>query len=307
MVFAMKVTRWQQFSSNHSAEYTIVGVFDSVDEAKEATEAIRTMVTEIRQWTAQNETLLQDLDSKPTPIENHYAQKYNIDWVESIDWLQYDYQQKFREFYRRNPQDNISQYRNLVFVTDPGDSVTKQTGHQFANLVKAFGGKSFSYVMHGEFPATHHEIFSVFTVDLSCEAPDIATAKTVFSTLQSHFEHNNPRTKKITPWAKYNPYISRYLVFMNGNNYQSAEQHWIQSESSQRDLRNDDNIINIIISSIQYEVSLSIYKGSFSIEETFITLKGLSAGNNLTTALPALLSWLEELRCTVSFEITQRD
>jgi hypothetical protein len=32
----MKITLWQQFSSNHSASFTVVGMFDTPDSAEQA-------------------------------------------------------------------------------------------------------------------------------------------------------------------------------------------------------------------------------------------------------------------------------
>jgi hypothetical protein len=322
----MKITLWQQFSSNHSADYTIVGVFATEEVAKHASETIRKMVVEVQQWIIDNPNLSQTLRSKPTPIEEQYAQKYDFDWQEGLDWFQFDYRKKFREMYRRNPEDNITYYRNLVFVTDPGDSVTHQTGHQFAHLIQALNGKAFSDIYEGTPPPpkTHQEIFQNIFIDMKCIAPDLETANTIFLALETHLSEKTVPLEIQIPWVKFNPRFAHYMSFAAIDEYEVAEQQWIKEQNAwmtywrensekyaheewqeqrSRFVKQDDVTISAI-RSIHHEVTF--YTGSVHIDETVITLKSLS-GSNTETVLPALLSWMAHHDCTVSLKFEQKE
>jgi hypothetical protein len=79
----MKLSLWQQFSSNHSGSYTIVGAFDTPEVAQNAHRVIQQMMREIDTWNRQHPP-----DAwRPNVIEEQYGKMYAIDWQEPIDWL----------------------------------------------------------------------------------------------------------------------------------------------------------------------------------------------------------------------------
>jgi hypothetical protein len=46
----MRVSIWQQFSSNHSGHFWVVGTFKTVEDAQKAYDELRAMLTEIDRW-----------------------------------------------------------------------------------------------------------------------------------------------------------------------------------------------------------------------------------------------------------------
>lgn len=113
----MKVTLWQQFSSNHSNGFTLVGVFPSAAQANKAYQRIDKLLKAIDKWRDVHpddyryETL--------TPPEKRIAATYDIDWEE--------------------PTENVSiqQFQAIIEIDAPADSWTRRTPYEL--LLQAFG------------------------------------------------------------------------------------------------------------------------------------------------------------------------
>ena len=86
----VKVSIWQQFSSNHSGSFAVVGRFASEDAAKAAAEKLAELVRRIDQWheNTANETAYQNDPSPLTPVEESIRKEYAIEeWdYQGIDW-----------------------------------------------------------------------------------------------------------------------------------------------------------------------------------------------------------------------------
>ncbi len=92
----MKLSIWQQFSSNNSSDFTIIGVFDSPEQAKQAAEEVQRILNRIRDWHTANQESAQELydlwasGEYPSPmsaVEKELAQEYNVHWIGAIDWF----------------------------------------------------------------------------------------------------------------------------------------------------------------------------------------------------------------------------
>jgi hypothetical protein len=131
----MKLTIWQQFSSNHSATYTIVGVFPSPEAAKAAGEKIRNIVERIANEAKGNPTA----GMIPSDFEQQTGAEYGFLWKQAIDWLRF-FPRHYKPIYVREPADYVMIAENMVIVDAPSASATWQTGHQFVNLIEAMSG-----------------------------------------------------------------------------------------------------------------------------------------------------------------------
>lgn len=99
----MHISIWQQFSSNHSADFTVVGTFESPEKAAEVAAPLRQMMREIAIfWRDMSEARRyeweQGADSgNLTPIEEKWRDYFGVDWPKTdggqyqrIDWLSPD-------------------------------------------------------------------------------------------------------------------------------------------------------------------------------------------------------------------------
>jgi hypothetical protein len=92
----MKVSIWQQFSSNNSSTFTVAGRFETAEQAQKAQREIMNLLTAIAHWYNQPENAAVRKKIGPptglrgyplTPTEDEYSKKYNIDWGDPIDWV----------------------------------------------------------------------------------------------------------------------------------------------------------------------------------------------------------------------------
>jgi hypothetical protein len=93
----MKITLWQQFSSNHSGYFSIVGVFDTPEKAKKAADELAKIIKTIQDWHKNNPDKSDAWyarwasgDEYPAPlseIEENLAKKYDVRWPNGIDWF----------------------------------------------------------------------------------------------------------------------------------------------------------------------------------------------------------------------------
>lgn len=89
----MRVSIWQQFSSNHSGSFTVVGRFETEETAHEAANELGGVIRQIDEWheDTANEAWYKQVamnDVPPiTPAEKDIQQKYAIEWeVQAVDW-----------------------------------------------------------------------------------------------------------------------------------------------------------------------------------------------------------------------------
>src|SRR5579871_721435 len=82
----MKVSIWQQFSSNHSGAYFVVGVFASDGEARRAENELKDILRTIDAWHRANPHAAENNDGTLFPPEREAAEKYHAEWLHAIDW-----------------------------------------------------------------------------------------------------------------------------------------------------------------------------------------------------------------------------
>jgi len=125
----MKLSIWQEFSSNNSSRFTIVGVFDDAAKAINAQKVVEKLFEDIQTWYDEDEERVEDIliDKMGISVpEEALAKKYSIDWKEPNGWY-------FN--YRIAIQDNvlaISQHHGADSGAHPIDELLKKLGAQVA-------------------------------------------------------------------------------------------------------------------------------------------------------------------------------
>jgi hypothetical protein len=164
----MRLTLWQQFSSNHSASFTIVGVFDTAERAEEIAQELRDILREISTWWEQfdigQQSEIEESLRKAgelTPPEAALEQRYGLGWTTSypnhkpypLDWVKGQY-----------ALDAVSTFRNYVFISPTGN--TWEGAKPFDSLLRAWGGSVRARV----------EEVSELSVTFTCAMPDEVSA-----------------------------------------------------------------------------------------------------------------------------------
>src|SRR5690348_11182422 len=92
----MRISIWQQFSSNNSSYFTLVGEFTDPEQALRAASELSRLLIGIGKWYEQPENRAArnaisppryGTDQPLSPIEAEFAAKYNIEWGPAIDWM----------------------------------------------------------------------------------------------------------------------------------------------------------------------------------------------------------------------------
>ncbi|MBZ0320993.1 MAG: hypothetical protein K8L91_31550 [Anaerolineae bacterium] len=132
----MKISIWQQFSSNHSADFTLVGTFESPEKAEHAGQELRKIIEMIGHWWEEqgefedcvSQVAQMAKKKQLTPPEQAIASQYNIDWGrEPIDWT-----------LTAEAAKGVEVYRNLVFINPYTE--TWSSTQPFENLLNLWGG-----------------------------------------------------------------------------------------------------------------------------------------------------------------------
>src|SRR5262245_5494858 len=109
----MDVAIWQQFSSNHSANFTVIGTFTTPVEANKAAAALHTLLNTISDWyhdPANAELVKKRQDSVEesynyTPPELAMKAQYQLDddtdYFIPIDWIEGGVEEAVRVFENR--------------------------------------------------------------------------------------------------------------------------------------------------------------------------------------------------------------
>ncbi len=165
----MKLTIWQQFASNHSGYFFVVGTFQTVEATYQAANTLQTFLQQIAAWYVQQDEP-QTWAAVPTPVEQAFSRQYKVEWPMALDWLD-----------TVNDMDDAQQRINraltvcdrLIFVSNPDQ--TWMSIQPFEGLLRRLGATTagFDYdcwEADAPYPPTW------FTLTLTCVAPDTAAA-----------------------------------------------------------------------------------------------------------------------------------
>ncbi len=167
----MKLSIWQQFSSNHSASFTVVGQFETIEQANTAAEELRKLIREIGAWReAHPDTHPYDLEPL-TPPEEAARERFGIPWCinpstgepVSIDWI-----------YRQADVNMVGSFEKCVIVSNDADT---SIGHvPFDALIRVLGGIPF---IEGELSD------QMLAIRLTCTTPNEEKASWIVRELKS--------------------------------------------------------------------------------------------------------------------------
>jgi hypothetical protein len=182
----VRISIWQQFSSNHSAAYTVVGTFETEENARAAATMIEVALQKIDKWwetlSLEERTLWGGKAETPhlTPPEIELKNQYKVDWPFSIHW------ERDKRF--------INVFRNFLVIGSPHPFIWY--GPQpFNGLITRLGGTP--SIMASEsrnYPDT------LLFADLTCAAPNENVAQMIASSVKNYY--SDPEGMPI-PWIAY--------------------------------------------------------------------------------------------------------
>lgn len=160
----MRLSIWQQFSSNHSTAFRIVATFETPEIAKEAAEEVRSILVrtaradkDLDEW----HRWARDLAAVDVEME----QEYGVPWKRHIDWVL-----------------NMQHAKRVVRLVDCAIYLCDYPGYSngrgyrpFIELLQGFGG---------DVIADHESGYYDPVFMLTCTAPDEATAQKIVDSIE---------------------------------------------------------------------------------------------------------------------------
>jgi hypothetical protein len=225
----MKITLWQQFNSNHSASFTVVGMFDTPDSAEQAEKALQTMLTAIEGWHRGKKgsypLAIQGKKAQPredlTPPEYHFAEQYQIEWPRPVGWIT-----------KHDPGDlTLSRMDHVVFLSS--FNFAFQGPQPFDEIMAKLGGQvtvqAHSCDDYGD---------TLVVLNLSCTAPDPAQAEWIDLIFQDYRDST----------------VTRHAFYEWIDKFQDTDDYWpkgIVYNQTERDGARLD-FRNVAIHDVQY-------------------------------------------------------
>jgi hypothetical protein len=173
----MRLSLWQQFSSNHSGSFAVVGRFATEEEAKVAAEKLAEIVRRIDEWfeNPPNEAAYQNDSDALTHVEEVIRKEYvSNGWdYQGIEW-----------YGQHGPIHQIG--RDIYFCVIE----TWGTPEPISSLLAKLGGQSYEQL---EFDAP----ITTVVIRLTCEFADAQTAEQVTTHIEDWMDsmydaHNWP-------------------------------------------------------------------------------------------------------------------
>lgn len=221
----LKLSIWQQFGSNHSSFFTIVGGFEGHDQAKAAYNELRLILFEIDRWHREHLDESRQLvwDPYPTPVENEIAARYGVEWLMRIDWADWGLYhlrdstdpveraqgERAAELAAAEIDRTVSVIGNLVFVADP--DATWMIAEPFATILRRLGA---TRVLALDWPTEETDDEELrarlkgWRIGLVCAAPDETQAEALTDLIRAYLDDADSWHKP-PPWNDYESNLGR--------------------------------------------------------------------------------------------------
>jgi hypothetical protein len=173
----VRISIWQQFSSNHSAGFFIVATFESAETAKQVEAKIRDILIATALWEEDSEK--SGRWSYETPADLEIAETYRIDFHTHIDWL----------FGLQHARHAVQTIDKAVFLVDAPGYSNGPGATPFVELLQMWGAD----VITEEERYPHGAYYM-----LSCIAPDDETVMTIMSDVKTRTMSKNIYIDKVS-------------------------------------------------------------------------------------------------------------
>lgn len=157
----MRISVWQQFSSNNSARFTIVGMFKSPEMAKSAAETVEDVLKQIEDWHQANPeeaAKIWEDHSLISDVEKKLGEKFGLKWDRPVWWT---------NNYNMRVEDRVVIIKQN-WSADSG-------AHPIDTLLERLGA---AVIVDGD-AIEHDDVREIEQVTVSCYAPDKPTADTI--------------------------------------------------------------------------------------------------------------------------------
>jgi hypothetical protein len=180
----MRLSLWQQYSSNNSSSYVVVGAFQSPEKAQEAALEFKKLLQHLWEHYQAHPELREDVlseeDHDITHIELEAMHDYHIEFDAAIEWVA---REKTLDFL----PDAVATFENMVFVATVDETVTNDT--PIAQFMHRLGADV----------KFEEALDAYLRVQVTATAPDDITAQFIKTSCDTYFVHQSPFYR--APWV----------------------------------------------------------------------------------------------------------
>lgn len=302
----MRLSLWQQFSSNHSGYFWVVGTFQTVEAAHAAYDEMREMLKQIDRWhqehKAESKAALEAGKGAPLPPEQAFAEKYQVEWPSTIDWTnwagyRHENHPSFASFdasaaAQRLIDDAVRTVGRCVIVHNPDQ--TWMTTQPFETILSHFGAQTFGYDLNSVEDGTA-EIPDLHT-RLTFRAPDTPTANQIETALTGYANGDLTAADNPPPWNNADEHfrqVAETSKVLKAEHLAALERDWQDRFNLHNSLAPSPYGLDML----QQKYALRNSDLKLKRRELRFTLDDLWFHND-ELGVSALIAWLESNQCT---------
>src|SRR5258708_4331559 len=157
----MRISIWQQFSSNNSSSFTVVGVFENAEAAQRAADEVRQMIETIKSWYNEHPNEAGNYlwsDETSTPPEVEIGNRFGFEWPGAVEW-----------YWNASVEVVLDR---LVYIT-PNGFRPDTAGEPFDKVLTGLGGQG---MIDGNF---YGDQIGIILVDITCSAANEENARSI--------------------------------------------------------------------------------------------------------------------------------
>lgn len=300
----MKLSIWQQFSSNHSSHFIVVGRFQDASVAKVKGDQLRDWLYRML-WGNQVERRI---------AEDELIATYQIKWYEDgMSW----------NGRPNNIDEAVRQLHTDVFVICPVE--TWDSHDPFIELIEKMGSLSIVENSHGD------GYSEGLWTNIKCIAPTSIMAEEIAAVVKHGLDEAekpyDDRYKVPMPWTKYSPKLHEGSIQLTLASYDELEKQWLQNHSAwlnfyktnsvdaygnklpyaqikhlwqqRNQFITQDPTLNAHIAELRQDVD--IFGGEVKLDGKTVVLERIRCAC-VDIFLIAFVRWLENLGCKVEYE-----
>lgn len=186
----MKLTLWQQFSSNHSSSFTVVGTFESPQKAQSAATQLNALFKEVFRWYDKHPgQKALDMYDPPTSPERAIIEQFNIqtDWNLGVS----------SQSVRKSLSIKATEHILLLHIS------ATSWNHAHENLAKLVS--KFGSLKTGRHSLLDSGIYNPgLNISLNAQAPDGAVGRRVYDEIRTAIDHIDPdEDELVLPWVEH--------------------------------------------------------------------------------------------------------
>jgi hypothetical protein len=289
----MKLSLWQQFSSNNSVGYIVIGVFETPAAAQQAKAVLDEMIREMRTPPPPQSPV------SPREIQAKYARRYGLEINPEygISWF------NTLSYGHRGQNTGMTLFNRYLFIDTYDEVLQRAEGEPLQEFVAAMGATA-----HLRMGISHD-----FRMRLRCTAPNIETANQIQQAVETHVQLAEDMDCAPSAWVRHNMIEQTSSGWPTPAQYDGLEQAWhawyqmilrLKDPDIQEERRHLAEEVTVLGGMMWQWEQGSLPYAEFTQDGLQIVIEETrpKAADQLEYLMSTLTHWLQALGCEVDYD-----